>query len=92
MFGADVRYDHRVGLWLKDKDEDSDVWPAHTLCDKPKTAADQARIAKTKRQHAKHHGLVKPKGTIKGSGFNKKLTKGLDGKVRSRKPRRTRAR
>lgn len=48
--GPGVIYDHVGTLWIKGSDEDGDIGPIHAdPCNKVKTAADQTRIAKTKR-------------------------------------------
>lgn len=38
-------------------------------CHKPKTADDVAKIAKAKRREAKHLGIKRPAGKLKGRGF-----------------------
>ena len=48
--GADVRYDHRIALWLTQDDSDAGIYPIHKTCDAGKTPLDLKRIAKTKRQ------------------------------------------
>lgn len=59
--GPGVVYDHITGLWLKGSDADSEIAPIHAEpCNKLKTAADLKRIAKTKRQKAKHEGTAPP--------------------------------
>jgi len=69
MFGPDVRYDHRIGVWLTERDEDDDVSPAHTWCDAAKTAEDQGRIAKVKRLIKKGVGQPRKPSRIKSRGF-----------------------
>lgn len=49
MNGPGVRYDHIIELWISQDDSDGGIFPAHTACDAPKTAAGQRTIAKIKR-------------------------------------------
>lgn len=79
MTGPDVRYDHVIGVWLTERDEDGDVKPAHTWCDKPKTSNDQTVIAKVKRIIARREGTRKarkpiPGQKLKSAGFYKHPT------------------
>jgi len=81
MFGPDVRYDHRIGVWFTERDEDEDVSPAHTWCDAPKTSSDQTKIAKTKRLIKKGLGQPRKPSRLKSAGFDKRLRKKMDGTV-----------
>lgn len=69
--GPEVVYDHVATLWIKGSDADGDIGPIHAApCNKLKTAADLKRIAKTKRQKAKHEGTFpESKAKIRGRGF-----------------------
>lgn len=51
MRGGDlVRYDHRIPVEISQDDSDGGIYPIHREpCDRLKTAADQAKIAKTRR-------------------------------------------
>jgi len=69
MLGPDVRYDHRVGVWLTERDEDDDVSPAHTTCDRDKTRADLSRIAKVKRIQKKSNPETRKPPTMRSRGF-----------------------
>ena len=54
MEGPGVIYDHVGTLWITGSDADKDIGPIHAApCNKIKTAADLARIAKVKRERAK---------------------------------------
>ena len=81
MLGPTVRYDHRIGVWLTERDEDDDVSPAHLWCDKPKTAEDQGRIAKVKRLIKKGAGQPRKPSKLQSRGFDKRLRKKMDGSV-----------
>jgi 5-methylcytosine-specific restriction enzyme A len=69
MLGPDVRYDHVVQIWITRRDEDADVSPAHTTCDKPKTAADAKVRAKIKRILARQDGTRRERKPIPSRGF-----------------------
>lgn len=86
--GPDVRYDHRIGYWLRDADDDSDLWPVHLACDKKKTAADQGKIAKVKRliRDADPETRKRSKRPLTSRGFDKGLRKKMDGTVVRRTP------
>lgn len=71
MEGEQVRYDHRVPLWIKGSDADHDIAPIHALtCDKGKTAKDLRDIAKIKRI-IKKQTEEKPPSRLKGRGFER---------------------
>lgn len=75
MEGPEVIYDHVTPLWLKGSDADEEIGPLHAEpCNRLKTAADLKRIAKTKRQKAKHDGTFPPSPTPmrKGRGFRRR--------------------
>jgi 5-methylcytosine-specific restriction protein A len=69
--GPGVIYDHVGTLWITGSDADDGIAPIHAEpCNRIKTAADLTRIAKTKRQKAKHDGTFpKSKARIRGGGF-----------------------
>ena len=69
MTGPDVRYDHVQPLWITGDDSDDAIKPAHTTCDKPKTAIDQKTIAKLKRIIAREDGTRRPRKAIPSRGF-----------------------
>jgi hypothetical protein len=72
--GPGVIYDHVGTLWITGSDADKDIGPIHAEpCNKLKTAADLKRIAKTKRQKAKHEGTFPPaRQQLRGRGFPKR--------------------
>lgn len=88
--GPDVRYDHRNPLWITRDDSDEGISPAHTACDKPKTAIDQKIIAKVKRIIRKGDPETrKPPRMVsrpfgKSRGFDKGLRKRMNGTVERR--------
>lgn len=51
--------EHRIPLALGGADDESNMLPAHRACHAPKTAEDLGRVAKAKRQRAKHLGIKK---------------------------------
>lgn len=69
--GPDVRYDHIRPLWITGDDSDEAIKPAHTTCDKPKTAIDQAVIAKIKRILRKGDPEARKPSRMKSRGFQK---------------------
>lgn len=74
--------DHGLQLWLGGADELDNLFLHHPDCDKPKTAADAKRRAKTKRQKAKDEGtFAKPKRQIQSKGFDKSRRRKMDGSV-----------
>lgn len=83
--GPGVRYDHVIALWIKGDDSDDAIRPAHTSCDKPKTAKDIRVIAKIKRIHRRGNGERKP-SRLRGRKLARHptLKRGFDGKVKSR--------
>lgn len=70
MFGPTVVYDHRIGVWLTERDEDEDVWPLHFApCNKLKTAQDATTRAHVKAMKARHDGTRRERPKIKSPGF-----------------------
>lgn len=93
LFGPDVRYDHRLPLWMSHSDDDANIRPIHKICDAPKTAQDATDRAKVKRIGMKHRGEKPPtKRPIRARSFDKHFTRGFDGRVKERKARRDEAR
>jgi len=60
--------DHFVQLWMGGADEDSNLRPLCTPCDRFKTAADATKRAKVKRIIKRESGIKNPT-TIKSRGF-----------------------
>lgn len=94
MRGGDlVRYDHRIPVEISQDDSDAGIYPIHREpCDRLKTAADQAKIAKVRRmggEKGQAARRAKNGSRLKSGGFQKDLTKGFDGKVRPAKSPRT---
>jgi hypothetical protein len=71
-------------LFITQRDEDADVFPVHTACDKSKTAAGQTMIAKVKRLIKGANPETRKPPKMKSRPFQRVLTKGFDGKVRRR--------
>ena len=90
MLGPDVRYDHRNPLWITRDDSDEGISPAHTACDAPKTAIDQAVIAKIKRiirkgdPETRKPAKMRSRPFGKSRGFDKSLRKRMNGTVERR--------
>lgn len=59
--------EHVIPWALTRDDSDANRKPAHTRCHKPKTADDVARIAKAKRQEARHLGARRSSRPMAGS-------------------------
>ena len=76
--------EHMRALGLGGTDTDDNCAPAHKACHASKTRDDAARIAKAKRQKARHLGIKTRKGRpmpgTKASGLRKRM----DGKVERR--------
>lgn len=83
----DAEYDHVVPLALGGR---HDIMNIEALCRTPchleKTKADIRRIAKAKRIARKNDPSTRPvpKRKLQGRGFDKRLSKGMDGRVRTR--------
>lgn len=73
------RYDHVLPDWLGGEPTLENCACVCLGCDAPKTAADQTRIAKTKRQHLKHIG-ARPRSRMPGSKASG-WKKGFDGRA-----------
>ena len=82
--GLGVVWDHRVALALGGSNDLSNMEPHHAgLCAASKTARDRRAIAKAHRL-AGETCASPTKRPIRSRGFDKRLTKGFDGKVRER--------
>lgn len=73
----EVEFDHVIPFALGGADEITNLAPVHKVCHAAKTKGDVKQIAKAKRVHKKHHGLVtrriaKIPGS-KGTMWKKKL-------------------
>jgi 5-methylcytosine-specific restriction enzyme A len=64
--------EHVIALELSGDDTDANKRPAHVKCHRAKTADDMGKIAKAKRNEARHTGAARPKQTIKSAGFPKR--------------------
>lgn len=67
--------DHLVPLALGGEDSPENMRPAHAKCHRgagSKTSDDVAKIAKAKRNEARHKGFARPKQAIKSAGFPKR--------------------
>lgn len=63
---------HPIPLALGGADDESNWDVAHRKCHRVHTAKeDVPRIAKATRQHDRFHGIITPKGTLRGQGFNR---------------------
>lgn len=76
MRGGDVvRYDHRIPVEISQDDSDDGIYPIHREpCDRLKTAADQAKIAKTRRMSGEKGQQARRQKNgpqLKGRGFDK---------------------
>ena len=72
--------EHRIPLALGGADNETNMSPAHKSCHAPKTVEDFGRIAKAKRQKAKHFGMNRPSNPMPGSRASK-WRKRMDGTV-----------
>lgn len=85
MTGSTVRYDHRIPLELSGTDDDSNIFPLHREpCDRIKTKADAAKIAKMRRLRKKRDPETRKPSIMKSKGFDKTLTRRFNGKVEKR--------
>ncbi|MEI6439017.1 MAG: HNH endonuclease signature motif containing protein [Alphaproteobacteria bacterium] len=85
--------DHVKARGLGGLNDLSNYEPLHPACHAGKTPGDVRRIAKAKRQAKacvpRDPDEPRKASTLKGRGFNKNMTKGLDGKVKPRRTRKT---
>lgn len=63
--------EHVIALELSGDDTDANKRPAHVKCHKAKTADDAGKIAKAKRNEARHIGAKRPSGKLQGRQFPK---------------------
>lgn len=85
MTGPGVEYDHKLPLWLHGLHNVANIGPAcPDPCHKAKTKREAPVRAKVVRIQKTRAGELKAKRKIPSPGFNRSLTKGLDGKVRPR--------
>lgn len=86
LYPGKYRYDHDLPDWLGGEPTLENCRVKCDGCDKPKTAADQTRIAKTKRQHLNHIGAKSRKGRPLPGSRASGLSKRMDGRVVRRTP------
>lgn len=83
--------DHVKARGLGGLNDLSNYEPLHPACHAGKTPGDVRRIAKAKRQAKacvpRDPDKPRKPSKLKSRGFNKTMTKGLDGKTRARKTR-----
>jgi hypothetical protein len=85
MTGSTVRYDHRIPLELSGTDDDSNIFPLHREpCDRIKTKADAAKIAKMRRLRKKRDPETRKPSIMKSRGFDKTLRRTFKGTVEKR--------
>lgn len=72
--------EHIIPLALGGADDAGNMRPAHTRCHRSKTTEDVGRLAKAKRQEARHLGAKKARAVIPGSKASQWKRK-LDGTV-----------
>lgn len=75
---------HIAPLAMGGADELGNLEPLHKTCDGEITPGDLRRIAKAKRQKARHEGTRRPRKQIQSRGFSKTLRKRFDGTVEPR--------
>lgn len=76
--------EHRDPWWISHRDDDDNLYPAHPECHREKTRIDKGNIGKIKRIQARENGTRRERPKIASRGFDKRLTKGFNGKVRDR--------
>lgn len=86
-----VTYDHRIPFEIIGHDGDENIYPIHRdPCDKLKTAADQAKIAKVRRQSGKKGQAArraKNGSQLKSRGFEKGPKRKIPSRGFDKKPR-----
>jgi 5-methylcytosine-specific restriction endonuclease McrA len=86
MTGPEVRYDHRIPIELSGSEDDSNVFPLHREpCDRIKTKADAAKIAKMRRLRKKRDPDTRKPSVMKSRGFDKTVKRRLNGTVERKK-------
>ena len=78
--------DHVIPLASGGKDDDDNLWPAHSRCHLEKTVKDVGIIAKGKRMRARHLGTKPPSPRPIPCGRKSPWKKKLDGSVVPRFP------
>ena len=63
--------EHVIAYALTQDNSDGNLQPAHIKCHRVKTDADVTAIAQAKRREAKHIGVTKPAGKLRGAAFAK---------------------
>ncbi len=63
--------EHVIAYALTRDNSDENLRPAHVKCHRTKTDADVTAIAQAKRREAKHLGITKPAGKLRGPSFPK---------------------
>lgn len=80
----EAEWDHRVSLVAGGSNDIGNFQPAHVSCHRTKSAADVKIGAKIKRILARMTGERRARRPILGRGFDTRLSRGFDGKVRER--------
>jgi 5-methylcytosine-specific restriction endonuclease McrA len=84
--GQEWDVSHEIPLELGGEDGGENTKPAHRKCHRDHTAKhDAPRIAKAKRQSARHIGATQPKGQIQSAGFPKPAKPSRNGAARIEK-------
>lgn len=63
--------EHVIAYALTRDNSDDNLRPSHVKCHRAKTDVDVAAIAQAKRREAKHLGITKPAGKLRGPSFPK---------------------
>jgi 5-methylcytosine-specific restriction protein A len=63
--------EHVIAYALTRDNSDGNLRPAHVKCHRAKTDVDVAAIAQAKRREAKHQGVERPAGKLRGPAFVK---------------------
>jgi len=61
--------EHVIAYALTRDNSDENLRPSHVKCHRTKTDADVTAIAQAKRREAKHLGITKPAGKLRGPAF-----------------------
>lgn len=69
--GDNIEFDHITALWLGGKNREGNLHAVLGEAHKRKTKAEAAVRAKTNRDTAKHLGITKPAGKLRGPAFAK---------------------
>lgn len=71
--GVKVEYDHIVPLWLGGSNTESNLQAVESGAHKRKTAAEAKVRGKCNRTRKKHLGITKPKSSLGGGRFKRKM-------------------